>query len=60
METKTIRLELDEEKMKVLIEAMDYYHGELLIKQYPTKEDNRKMQILTNINNEICFLNQQN
>lgn len=53
-------LELDEEEIKTLIEAIDYYHGDLLRKQYPTQEDNRTKQVLTNINNKICFLNQQN
>ena len=55
-----INLELDEEEIKTLIEAMDYYLGDLLRKQYPTKENNRTKQVLTNINNKICFLNQCN
>ncbi|EID83924.1 hypothetical protein MSI_26750 [Treponema sp. JC4] len=53
-----ILLELDEEEMKTLNKAIDYYLGDLLRKEYPTKDVNKTKQILTNINNKICFLNQ--
>lgn len=53
-----ICLELNKEEMKTLSEALDYYLGDLLRKQYSTKEDNRTKQVLTNINNKICFSNQ--
>lgn len=53
-----ILLELDEEEMRTLIEAMDYYHGDLLRKQHPTKDDGRAMKILTKIYNKICLSKQ--
>ncbi len=55
---ESICLELNQEEMSILMEAMDNYTGDLMKKQYSTREDNRKIQVMTNINNEICRLNQ--
>lgn len=55
---ESICLELNQEEMSILMEAMDNYTCELMKKHYSTKEDNRKIQVMTNINNEICRLNQ--
>ena len=52
-------IELDKEEQTILQEAIDNYLGDLLRKQYCTKEDNRKKQVLTNINNQIAKLSQQ-
>lgn len=57
---ENISLELDEEEIKTVIEAIAYYLGDLLRKQYPSQEDNRTKQVLTNINNKLCFMNQYN
>ena len=55
---ENICLPFNQDEIPVLMKAMDCYSAQLMTEPYPTEETKRKVQILTNINNRICDLNQ--